>query len=187
MQQNLYVKTNWRDHIVDIETGQVIQEGTRFTASRANNIEDGIYGAYESLGTYQDELTRLRIQLEMLGRAPTNNGTFFDALDGDTAKQLTRLTSAAVSQHALSAGATSITLDFVPFKAGEYVTIYDDEQQETVKITAVTDKEITTGALTNMYKKGARVSRSNARLDTDRQRMIFDNWGSYDIEIMEVV
>lgn len=206
MQQNPYIKTDWHDHIVDPtqfekdkdgniiideHTGRpkpkVIQEGTRFTAGRANNIEDGIFNAYAWLTAYYDEMTRLRIQIEMLGRAPTNNGTFFDALDGDTAKQLIRLIDGAVSQHALNAGATTITLDSVPFAVGEQVTIYDDERQESVKVIAVNGNKITIGALTNMYKKGAKVARSNSQVDVARQRLIYGSWGTYSISLVEVV
>lgn len=38
-----YEKQNWVDHIEDIETGEVFQEGTLFTAKRMNHIEEGIY------------------------------------------------------------------------------------------------------------------------------------------------
>lgn len=38
-----YEKTEWVDHIVDPETGDVIQEGTRVTAARMNHIEQGIF------------------------------------------------------------------------------------------------------------------------------------------------
>lgn len=40
-----YEKQNWVDHIEDIETGEVFQEGTLFTAKRMNHIEEGIYQA----------------------------------------------------------------------------------------------------------------------------------------------
>jgi hypothetical protein len=38
-----YEKTIWVDHIVDPETGEVIQQGTRFTEARANKMEQGIF------------------------------------------------------------------------------------------------------------------------------------------------
>jgi len=38
-----YVKTNWVDHIVNSETGEVLQQGTAITAVRMNNIENGLY------------------------------------------------------------------------------------------------------------------------------------------------
>lgn len=40
-----YTKQEWLDHIEDLETGELIQEGTLFTAQRMNYIEEGIYQA----------------------------------------------------------------------------------------------------------------------------------------------
>lgn len=182
-----YTKTDWTDHIVDIETGDVIQEGTRFTASRANNIEDGIYDAYGYLSQYGSELQKLRVQLEMVGRVPVNNGTFFDTLDGQTTKQLTRLSESAVSQTARTIGATVITLDSVPFAIGDYVTVYDDASQESVLISAKTTTTITVSALTKAYKKGAQVRRSNTVIDATTQELTFGKWGTYSISVTEVV
>lgn len=187
MKKNMYIKTTWRDHIVDSVVGTVIQEGTRHTATRMNNLETGIFDAHELLLQAYSERQRMKIEIEMLGRVKESNGTFFDALDGQTPKQLARLTAVAISQVVLSAGATSIKLDSVPFKAGEYVTVYDDEQQESVKITTVTATGITIPALVQMYKKGARVARTNATLDTAAQRIAYGVWGNYSISMMEVV
>lgn len=206
MNQNPYVKTDWSDHIVDPTqyetdangvvvidpiTGKpkpyVIQEGTRFTAGRANNIEDGIYNAYTQLDIYRDTIQKLRVQIDMIGRAPINNGTFFDTLDDENAKQLTRLRSAAVAQMALAVGATEITLDSVPFTVGQHVTVYDDVQQESAIITAVAGGKITVGALVKAYKKGAVVALSNAEWNLAAQRILNGSWGNYTVAVTEVV
>lgn len=206
MNQNPYIKTDWSDHIVDPTqfetdangnvildpvTGKpkpyVIQEGTRFTANRANNIENGIFDAYGYLVQYYEDIQKLRVQIEMIGRVPINNGTFFDTLDDDNTKQLTRLRSTAVSQAALTAGATSITLDSTPFTVGQYVTVYDDVQQESVKVSAVAGGKITVGALTKAYKKGAVVALSNAEWNLASQRILNGNWGTYTVAVTEVV
>ncbi|ELK39026.1 hypothetical protein D478_26379 [Brevibacillus agri BAB-2500] len=42
-----YQKNTWVDHIVDPGTGEVVQQGTKFTATRANNIEAGIEKAHQ--------------------------------------------------------------------------------------------------------------------------------------------
>lgn len=194
-----YVPTKWRDHIVDPTrsekdedgniiideyTGKpkpkVIQEGTRFAAQRMNNIEDGIVGAHGGIDRLKSENDRLKIEIEMLGRVKDNNGTFFDPLDGESAKALTRLTESAVSQLALSAGETTIKLDKVPFKVGEVLTIYDEEQQEDVKVASVSETGITVAALANPYKKGAGVTRSNTVLSN--AKLSVGNWGSYSIK-----
>ncbi|MGN7387709.1 hypothetical protein [Sporosarcina sp. SAFN-015] len=187
MQIKPYTKTEWRDHIIDIISGNVVQEGTRFTAQRANNIEDGIFNMYLLLEYYRDQLQKQQVQIDMFGRAPANNGTFFDTLDGGNSKQLTRLTSEAVAQAAVTAGATTIKVDTVPFSVGENVTIFDDVSQETVKVIAIASEQLTVSALTNAYKKGARISRSNSVADTARQRLLFGAWGNYNVAITEVV
>lgn len=199
-----YVPTKWRDHIVDPTqsekdkdgniiideyTGKpkpkVIQEGTRFAAQRMNNIEDGILGAHNGIDRSKSEIDRLKIEIEMLGRVKDNNGTFFDPLDGESAKALTRLTESAIVQLALSAGETTIKLDKVPFKVGEVLTIYDDEKQEDVTVDSVSETGITVAAHVNSYKKGAGVARSNSILSNTK--LSVGNWGSYSIEIAEVV
>jgi len=170
-----------------METGEVIQEGTRFTASRANNIEEGIYNAYEYLKDYYDEITKLKIQLEMVGRAPVNNGTFFDPIDGDgNTKALTMLRESAVSQIALNAGATEITVDdSTKFKVGEGVTIYDEENSEDVIVTNVSGNTITVPALTKPFKKGAIVARSNTIIKGNK--LDYGEWGNYSISVSEVI
>ncbi|GAA4704060.1 hypothetical protein [Brevibacillus fulvus] len=42
-----YQKNTWVDHIVDPGTGEIVQQGTKFTATRANNIETGIEKAHQ--------------------------------------------------------------------------------------------------------------------------------------------
>lgn len=38
----MYTPTNWRDHVVDADTGELIQEGTEKSAGNFNNMEHGI-------------------------------------------------------------------------------------------------------------------------------------------------
>lgn len=183
-----YIPTEWRDHIIDIESNDVIQEGTRFTASRANNIEDGILGAYKGIDRNKDDLTRLRVQVEMIGRAPINSGTFFDTIEGEGGrKSLVVMTESAIVQEAVSSGATTIKLGEIPFKTGEYVTIYDDEMSETVKVVSAAIKNMTVEALTNAYKKGARVVRTNSVPGDVRNTIGYGSWGNYSIDIREVI
>jgi hypothetical protein len=187
--KNPYIKTIWRDHIVDIISGKVIQEGTRFTANRANNIEEGIFNLFDYLLLYDEEMQKLRIQLEMVGRAPTNNGTFFDTLSDQEPKALALQEAKAVVQLAYPAGTTVLELNDVPFTVGQFITIYDDEMQEDVQVTAVdtTANTITVTALQNAYKKGAFVARTNSIIDRDVQEMTYGVWGTYSIAISEVV
>ena len=43
---SIYKKNEWIDHIEDIETGELLQEGTLYCARLMNNMEDGIYDAH---------------------------------------------------------------------------------------------------------------------------------------------
>lgn len=186
MEKYQYVMTDWQDHLIDPISGDIVQQGTRFTAQRANNIEDGIANLYGSQNRQDFEIQKLRVQLEMVGRAPINNGTFFDTLDGDT-KQLQLDNDKAVVQSALGIGATSVTLNAAPFAVGEFVTIYDNNKSEQAQITALNGNGITVAALANAYPKGAFVARSNAVVDTAAQELKFGAWGTYSIAVSEVV
>lgn len=186
MRKNPYIRTNWKDHIVDIETGDIIQEGTRFTASRANNIEDGIYNAYEYLKDFYSEMTRLQIQIEMIGRAPVNSGAFFDTLEEGNVKALKLLKESAVLQNAVSIGVTKVTVDdSSKFKAGQHVTFIDEENYEDKKITSIDGNTLTVTALQKPFKKGAYVVRSNVIIKNNK--MGYGKWGTYDVDVREVV
>lgn len=184
---NPYDKTIWYDHIVDVTNGQVIQEGTRFNQSRANNIENGIYGAYDYIIGLESTVKRLQAQLDIDGRVPGNGGSFFDTFDGLP----TRLTYLSVSTdiiEAVDAGSTQLkvasTEGFTPFTQ---VTVYDDTASEDVVITAVGTDTITVSALTNAYKKGAKVARSNVQIDTVNAEMGVGDWQTFNVELVEVV
>jgi hypothetical protein len=50
----MYDKTEWIDHVVDPESGEVIVEGTRFTSQKMNKIEQGIADAHEAVETVEN-------------------------------------------------------------------------------------------------------------------------------------
>ena len=39
---SVYKKQEWIDHIEDIDTGEILQEGTLYCARLMNHIEDGL-------------------------------------------------------------------------------------------------------------------------------------------------
>lgn len=187
---NPYIRTNWVDHIVDPtlpenDPNRIVQEGTRYTASRANNFEDGIYNAYGWLVYLYEENNRMRAEIEMIGRAPVNNGAFLDVLDGTNERNIKSLNNKGVVQTAIVAGATSITLDAVPFAVGSYATIYDGTKQEDVKVAAASGNTITIAATTNAYPKGAVVAQSSAVVTGEK--LTHGTWGTYSVSVMEVV
>ena len=74
---NPYVKTEWIDQIEDptLPDGhpdKVLEEGTTFTAERANNIEIGVHGAYERIILSERELQRIRVQLDLKSAQTVN-------------------------------------------------------------------------------------------------------------------
>lgn len=186
MKNNPYTRTEWEDHIVDPITGDVLEEGTRFTAARANNIEWGIWNSYEWITAFNESMQKMQVQIDMMGRAPVNNGSFFDTIDGDS-KALIRDVDRATAQTALSAGATTINLNAVPFAVGEFVSVYDDTNQEIVEVTATASGSVTISALSNSYKKGAVVARTNAVVDSAGNKLLPGTWGTYTITAQEVV
>lgn len=185
--ENPYKKTVWYDQIKDVTTGQIIQEGTRFNQKRANNIEDGVYGAYEYIIQLESTVKRLQAQLDIDGRVPGNNGSFFDSFDGASVR-MTLATATTDVIEAVAVGSTELKVASTEgFTAFTQVTIYDDEHSEDVMITDVGTNTIKVQALKNNYKKGAKVARSNVQIDTVNAEMGIGNWQTYSVELVEVV
>ena len=66
---SIYNKQEWIDHIEDIETGELIQEGTLYCARLMNHMEDGIYTAH-------DEMIQLEVKVledNLINNMPHNN------------------------------------------------------------------------------------------------------------------
>jgi len=181
-----YKKTVWFDHIIDVTDGSVVQEGTRFNQRRANNIEDGIEFNRNKIIEQARTIERLQTQLELDGRAPGNNGSFSDTLDGTTNK-ITMQTAKSAIKTAVSVGATSIEVeDATGFTALSQVTVYDGAKREDVMITAVEGNLLTVQALQNSYSKGAKVARSTVEIDTVSKTMETGAHITYAVELTEV-
>ena len=66
---SIYTKQEWIDHIEDIDTGELIQEGTLYCARLMNHMEDGIYTAH-------DEMIQLEVKVledNLINNMPHNN------------------------------------------------------------------------------------------------------------------
>lgn len=197
---NPYVKTIWVPHVIEVdEFGNevigpdgkpvVITQGTRFTAQRANNIEEGIYELFNQLIEQKRVNQRQDVRLALMDRSSSNN-IFFDPLDGKEAIKLTLDTARADITTETVTGNTILKVSNTNgFKAFTEVTIYDDVNYEDVLITAINPvaKTITVQALVNGYKKGAQICRTNVFVDTEKQEMKISNWGTYSIAVSEVV
>lgn len=70
-----YNKTDWKDHIVDTTTGEVIQEGTPVSARNLNNMETGIYEVTEASAANAAVIATLQSEVEVLKNASLNNLT----------------------------------------------------------------------------------------------------------------
>lgn len=163
------------------------QQGTRVSAKRLNHMDLGIFMAHEYLVELASLVRRMQIQLELDGRVPGNSGTFSDTLDGSTNKIVLDKTLTDIIEP-VAIGTTVLkvasTKGFTPFTQ---VTIFDDLHMENVIITAISTNTITVQALTNNYKKGAKVARSNVAIDTTLSEMGIGNWQTYKVDLVEVV
>lgn len=184
---NPYKRVEWEDDLTDPNTGEVLEEGTIFWAEYGNNLEWGLYNAYRFLIEQARQMQRMQIQMELDGRVPGNSGTFADPLDGSTNK-ISLDTALTDIIEAVAIGTTTLKVasvdGFTPFTQ---VTIFDDVAKEDVMITEVGTNTIKVQALKNSYKKGAKVARSNALIDTVNAEMGVGDWQTYNVELVEVV
>jgi len=185
--KNPYERTEWYDDVTDPVTGELIEDGTPYMSEYANNFEWGIYNAYRFLIEMYRQLERMRIQMELDGRVPGNSGTFADMLDGSTNKIKLDIAMTDVIE-AVIIGTTTLKVasvdGFTPFTQ---VTIFDDVASEDVVIAAVGADTITISALTNAYKKGAKVARSNVFIDMVNAEMGVGDWQTFNVELVEGV
>lgn len=185
---NPYKRTEWHDDLIDPVTGEIIEEGTTFWALYANNIEWGIFNAYEQLIQYQRALKKLQMQMELDGRIPGANGTFVDTFD-ELPTRMERLTASADIKLDVVAGENVVlsVSDVSSFSALTYATVYNGENYEHVYITAVGEDTITVQALTNSYKKGAKIARSNTAINTATQTLDVAPFTEIKVSVVEVI
>lgn len=204
-----YDPTIWEDEIVDIgddgrpiakmdENGniitdifgntewQTIEEGTRITAERMNNIEKGILNSHKWLVVTDNAIKRLQLQLEMTDRVPSSSGAFFDDFSGEPNTRFVKDNTRTDLTEAVNAGATVLKAASVTgFKALQEITIFDGTNMEHVQIASINaeTKEITLlNGLTSAYVKGAKVCRSSvAESDGEMQ------FGGFDLFSVEKV
>lgn len=189
----IYLTDHFGNYILDPITNKPLQKprylqiGTKHSAFRENYQEEGIAKSHERLNGHEDEIMRMKIQLELNDKSPGNSGVFADTFDGEPeSNKIIRLTATTDIIQAVSAGTTELPVDsvagFIPFTE---VTVYDGENSEDVLITAIGDGVITVQALVYDYVKGARVARSTASIKDGQ--MVNGDWGTYSVSVMEVV
>lgn len=70
---SVYVKNEWIDHIEDIESGEIIQEGTLYCARLMNHIEKGIEDAHLELIDFNNKVLSLETKVKVLEDNLINN------------------------------------------------------------------------------------------------------------------
>lgn len=136
---------------------------------------------------YRDKI-KIMLILETEGRGPSTAGSFLDTLDG-VSNRCTLLDESADLTQAVAAGTTTLPIDMRKgtFLPNTQLVIADDLNQEEVFVTAVNNQSIEVTALGNDYKKGARISRSNAVLDLENHAIRIGEWGTFTIEAGEAI
>lgn len=138
----------------------------------------------------KNELQRVLVQQEINGRVPENNkGTFFDTFEDVGPTRMNFLNSTADLSENVAAGTLTLPVIVVKgsFSTGEEIVIMDDQNVETLFITAVKSNEISVAQLVHGFKKGATIARSTANINTTEKSMKVPYWGTYTVNTMEVV
>ncbi|RNB91986.1 hypothetical protein EDM56_04330 [Brevibacillus fluminis] len=177
-----YAKTNWQDRLFIPDTGEVLQEGTKVTAARMNNIEEGIFVMHSQFDQLQRQILRLQAYSDANNRVVGNNGTFVDTFDGmkdvNLKLDMTRTTLVSHTSTVLTVENT------VGFIVGQEITIASLTAYENRVINAINGKTITlTSGLTGTYPAGAIVARSTVEIDTTNKKMKRGSYKTYDVTI----
>lgn len=68
-----YEKIGWLDHVQDIETGEVIQEGTPVSQVNMNHMDEGIFTNREAVILHEAQIADAQKKIKVLKDATLNN------------------------------------------------------------------------------------------------------------------
>lgn len=68
-----YEKIGWLDHVQDIETGEVIQEGTPVSQVNMNHMDEGIFTNREAVMLHEAQIADAQKEIKVLKDATLNN------------------------------------------------------------------------------------------------------------------
>lgn len=68
-----YEKIGWLDHVQDIETGEVIQEGTPMSQVNMNHMDEGIFANREAVILHEARIADAQKEIKVLKDATLNN------------------------------------------------------------------------------------------------------------------
>lgn len=70
-----YKKVGWIDHIMDVISGRVIQEGTPVSQKNMNHMDDGIFVNRQVLIAHESLIADVQREIKVLKDATMNNMT----------------------------------------------------------------------------------------------------------------
>lgn len=70
-----YKKIGWVDHVEDIETGEIIQEGTPLSQTNMDHMDDGIFINRGAIITHEAQIADMEKKIKVLKDATLNNMT----------------------------------------------------------------------------------------------------------------
>ena len=68
-----YEKIGWVDHVVDVATEEVIQEGTPVSQTNMNHMDDGIWQNRETIILHDSQIADAQREIKVLKDATLNN------------------------------------------------------------------------------------------------------------------
>ncbi|MBV1817658.1 hypothetical protein KUA25_06225 [Bacteroidales bacterium MSK.15.36] len=70
-----YKKVDWKDHLVDEATGEIIQQGTPMSRNTLGHMDDGIQQVTDETIVQDGKITQLEAEVKILKDATLNNMT----------------------------------------------------------------------------------------------------------------
>lgn len=87
-----YEKIGWFDHVTDVVTGEVIQEGTPVSQTNMNHMDEGIFTNREAAILHEAQIAAAQQEIKVLKDATLNNmvnNVFLKNFDSVTAVAIT--------------------------------------------------------------------------------------------------
>ena len=87
-----YEKIGWLDHVTDVVTGEVIQEGRPVSQANMNHMDDGIFANREAAILHEAQIAAAQQEIKVLKDATLNNmvnNVFLKNFDSVTAVAIT--------------------------------------------------------------------------------------------------
>ena len=78
---NSYEKIGWLDHVEDVATGEVIQEGTPGSQTNMNHMDEGIYQNREAVILHEAQIADAQKEIKVLKDANMTNNVFLINFD----------------------------------------------------------------------------------------------------------